>query len=460
MIPDKLKYGDEIRVIAPSRSMAIISEETINLAKERLENEGFKVTFGKNVMKIDEDFKCASIEDRINDLHDAFKDNNVKAILTVIGGFNSNQLLDYIDYELIKNNPKIFCGFSDITAMSNSIYAKTGLVTYSGVHFSSFGMKKGFEYSLNYFKKMFMQDQEINIQIVSQVISVADISDVIKLSEYIIKKNIKQALDLIENITSGYIDALKLAGQLLEVFKYIMIIKISDNNIILELEENILDIIKNISQEISIKDIYYILDIFSDGYDKIYKSSSKPLELEISVMKAIYRDNNLNNNLDNNLDNKIKKLELEIKILKDKINNLDINIYKKQETRLEDQSFNNISDMSIYENSEKISNWNEILNILSEINPGLFAALSESKGHLNKDAEIVFIETDNQFFLDLIRSSSQAKQSLKQAIFRVLNKKYRIGPYKNNNKKLQENADLISDIESLAKENNIKINIK
>lgn len=165
IIPEKLEIGDEIRVIAPSRSMKILKEDTINIAKSRIENLGFKVSFGKNVMNsINDDYKCASIEDRISDLHEAFSDNNVKAILTVIGGYNVNQILDELDYELIKNNPKILCGFSDITALANAIYAKTGLITYSGVHFSSFGMKYGFEYSLEYFKKIFIENDWIEIK--------------------------------------------------------------------------------------------------------------------------------------------------------------------------------------------------------------------------------------------------------------------------------------------------------
>ena len=163
MIPKKLKMGDEVRIIAPSRSMKIISEEIIDIARKRLEGLGLKVTFGKYVSECDE-YYCPPLEKRLEDLHDAFSDKNVKAILTVIGGYNSNQMLKYIDYELIKNNPKIFCGFSDITALSNAIYKKTGLVTYSGVHFSSFGMKKGFDYSEEYFKKIFLEDKEIKIE--------------------------------------------------------------------------------------------------------------------------------------------------------------------------------------------------------------------------------------------------------------------------------------------------------
>lgn len=165
IVPAKLKIGDEIRVIAPSRSMCILSKETIKIAKDRLEKLGFRVTFGKNVLKsIGKDYDCATIEDRLEDLHEAFRDTKVKAILTVIGGYNINQLLDFIDYELIKQNPKIFCGFSDITALANAIYTKTGMVTYSGPHFSSFGMKKGFEYTEQYFKKMLLQEETFLIE--------------------------------------------------------------------------------------------------------------------------------------------------------------------------------------------------------------------------------------------------------------------------------------------------------
>lgn len=168
MIPAKLKSGDEVRVIAPSRSMVILGEDCKALATKRLEELGLKVTFGKHVMEADSDYLAASVEARVEDLNEAFKDKNVKAILTVIGGFNSNSILDYIDYEAIKENPKIFCGFSDITALSNSIYAKTGLVTYSGPHYSSFGMLKGFEYTLEYFKKMFFEEGEFEIKASSE----------------------------------------------------------------------------------------------------------------------------------------------------------------------------------------------------------------------------------------------------------------------------------------------------
>lgn len=164
IIPEKLKKGDEIRIIAPSRNINILNEETINIAKNTLEDMGFKVTLAKNIYNTEyEEYGCSSIEDRIEDLHDAFKDKNVKAILTVIGGFNVNQILDYIDYDLIKNNPKIICGYSDITALLEAITTKTGLVTYYGPHFSTFGIKLGNEYTIDYFKKVLLENNEVEV---------------------------------------------------------------------------------------------------------------------------------------------------------------------------------------------------------------------------------------------------------------------------------------------------------
>lgn len=160
--PDKLKVGDEIRVIAPVRSLSLLSKEHKALADQRLTELGFKLTFGKHLDPMDE-FQSNPIDVRIEDLHAAFADKNVKAIFTVIGGFNSNQLLRYINWDLIRDNPKIFCGFSDVTALNNSILAKTGLVTYSGPHYSTFGQKLYLDYTLDYAKKCLMSDEPIDI---------------------------------------------------------------------------------------------------------------------------------------------------------------------------------------------------------------------------------------------------------------------------------------------------------
>lgn len=152
MIPGKLRKGDEIRVVSPSKSLSLILKENRKIALKRFNKLGFKVSFSKNSEETDE-FESSSIKSRIGDIHEAFLDKNVKAILSTIGGFNSNQLLKYLNYNLIKKNPKIFGGYSDTTALLNAIYSKTNLVTYSSPSFSSFSMLKGFEYTLEYFKK-------------------------------------------------------------------------------------------------------------------------------------------------------------------------------------------------------------------------------------------------------------------------------------------------------------------
>ncbi len=165
IIPEKLKEGDEIRIIAPARSIKLpfITKEIINNGIKNLEQMGFKVSFGKHIEENDS-FGSTSIMNRIEDIHDAFADKNVKAIMTVIGGYNSNQLLDYIDYDLIKNNPKILVGYSDITALQNAIFRKTGVVTYSGPHFFSFGYSHDLNYTKNYFLKCLFESKPFSIK--------------------------------------------------------------------------------------------------------------------------------------------------------------------------------------------------------------------------------------------------------------------------------------------------------
>ncbi len=165
MLPRKLKVGDEIRIIAPSCTLPTLSwltGEFLDRAKKHFTDKGFVVSEAKHLRDID-DAGSTTIEHRINDLHDAFGDPKVKAMITIRGGWNCNQLLPYIDYDLIKKNPKILCGFSDITALSNAIYAKTGLTTYSGPNFSSFALGKQLAYTFEYFDKCLLNEQPFEV---------------------------------------------------------------------------------------------------------------------------------------------------------------------------------------------------------------------------------------------------------------------------------------------------------
>jgi len=163
MIPIKLVRGDEVRVIAPATSMHVITESLREIALRNFSALGLKVSFGRRSEECDE-FDSSSIEARIEDLHEAFADPQVKAVLTALGGYNCNQLLRYVDVNLIREYPKILCGYSDITALGNMIYAKTGLVTYSGPHFSTFGMQLGLDYTLKYFQKCLMDEAPFRVE--------------------------------------------------------------------------------------------------------------------------------------------------------------------------------------------------------------------------------------------------------------------------------------------------------
>jgi muramoyltetrapeptide carboxypeptidase len=123
-------------VIAPSRSLAIVGPDVRAEADRKLAALGLEVSFGEHV-EVCDDFSSAPVQDRLADLHAAFADPGVDGILTVLGGFNSNQLLAGIDYDLVAAHPKALCGFSDITALANALYARAGVVAYSGPHYSS-----------------------------------------------------------------------------------------------------------------------------------------------------------------------------------------------------------------------------------------------------------------------------------------------------------------------------------
>lgn len=160
MIANKLKLGDEVRVVAPSRNLTEVRQDVHHHAIDFWAREGFELTFSKNSREVNQ-FHSSSITSRIEDLHEAFLDPNVKMIITCLGGFNANQLLRHLDYDLIAKHPKIFCGFSDITALHNAIFAKTGLVTYHGPHYGTFALDREAEYTRKAFFDCIMRDTPI-----------------------------------------------------------------------------------------------------------------------------------------------------------------------------------------------------------------------------------------------------------------------------------------------------------
>ena len=155
MIPNRLKKGDIVGVVALSSCIKEHNIPEMESAKQLLEECGLEVKYGKNLF-LDSTGYGATAKEKAEELNEMFGDKNIKAIFNAKGGANSNSIFDYIDYELIKKNPKIFCGYSDTTSVSNIITEKTGLITFSGNNFKSFGTDET-DYSYREMIKRFIQ---------------------------------------------------------------------------------------------------------------------------------------------------------------------------------------------------------------------------------------------------------------------------------------------------------------
>lgn len=124
-------------IFAPANPMAYINPALIELGIKHLNALGIQLKFASNV-DAKHGHTAGTIEERVADLHELLLDDDVTMLMAVYGGFNSNQLLEYINYDLIKEKAKPIIGYSDITALLNAIYIKTGVKTFHGPAFISF----------------------------------------------------------------------------------------------------------------------------------------------------------------------------------------------------------------------------------------------------------------------------------------------------------------------------------
>ena len=127
----RLQKGDTIGIIAPS-SPINNDASFYNYIFSYLEKEGYKYKVGKTFYS-KYGYLAGSDEERVDDIHEMFKDKEVKAIIFMRGGYGLSRIVDKIDYELIKNNPKIISGYSDITVLLNNVYSKCNFVTIHGL---------------------------------------------------------------------------------------------------------------------------------------------------------------------------------------------------------------------------------------------------------------------------------------------------------------------------------------
>lgn len=146
--PSRLSKGDTIALVSPSSSLAAVFPHRLDQAVKALESLGY------NTKEYPSTRQNATPEEKASDLMDAFGDPSVKAIICTIGGYNSNKLIRHLDMDVVKSNPTIFCGYSDISVL-HYIFHKAGLVTFYGpAAITQLGeFPKPLSYSMDYFLK-------------------------------------------------------------------------------------------------------------------------------------------------------------------------------------------------------------------------------------------------------------------------------------------------------------------
>jgi muramoyltetrapeptide carboxypeptidase len=153
--PHRLNPGDTVGLITPA-SPLFEAHQGIIEAVEKMKNLGYQVKLGKHVYK-KWGYLAGSDEERLEDIHLMFADPEVKAIIAIRGGYGTGRLLKNLDYNLIKNNPKIIHGYSDMTSLLIGIHQMTGLVTFHGpVAISTYT-----DYTKKYFYKALSQPQPV-----------------------------------------------------------------------------------------------------------------------------------------------------------------------------------------------------------------------------------------------------------------------------------------------------------
>ena len=168
--PRRLKLGDTIGLISPASILP--EEQTYDEIADTITGLGFQVKVGTNARN-----KYGNLagrdEERAEDLNQMFVDPTVDAIIPFRGGWGSNRILDRVNFDTIRNNPKPLIGFSDITSLLLAIYAKTGLVTFHG----PVGKSDWNDFTRSNFEKVLMSDQiatfenpfdsEVNVQTIT-----------------------------------------------------------------------------------------------------------------------------------------------------------------------------------------------------------------------------------------------------------------------------------------------------
>jgi muramoyltetrapeptide carboxypeptidase len=152
--PKRLAAGDTVALVAPAS--ATFNSVDLQIARESLEALGLKVKVGGHLLDR-HGYLAGQDRDRAGDINAFFGDKSVSAVLPIRGGWGSSRVLPYLDFDVIRRNPKVVLGYSDVTALLLGIHAKTGLVTFHGPN----GMGRWDEFSVDYFKRILMQGEAV-----------------------------------------------------------------------------------------------------------------------------------------------------------------------------------------------------------------------------------------------------------------------------------------------------------
>lgn len=157
--PPALKKNATIGIVSPSSWM---KESDLKVAVSIFENKGYKLILGESVFLKNNTY-AGNPQERADDINGMFANPDIDAIICARGGYGANRVLPLLDYDLINSNPKIFMGYSDITAYLTSISQKTGLVTFHGPMLSNF--KKGLiDFNFDLMEKTLFGYESVTLQ--------------------------------------------------------------------------------------------------------------------------------------------------------------------------------------------------------------------------------------------------------------------------------------------------------
>ncbi len=152
--PKRLAAGDTVALVAPAS--ATFQPVDLDIARESLEALGLKVKVGRHLLAR-HGYLAGTDKDRAADINGFFSDRDVRAVLPIRGGWGSARVLPYLDFDMIRRNPKVLLGYSDITALLLSIHARTGLVTFHGPN----GMGRWDAWSVDYMRRVLFNGEQV-----------------------------------------------------------------------------------------------------------------------------------------------------------------------------------------------------------------------------------------------------------------------------------------------------------